>query len=87
MGIGKTVSVISVWCKENFLELKMCKTKELCIKFGFSGQSDGPLFGDDEAVAVTDTFKYLGVTLHNKMTFGPHVQGVYKKCQQRLSLN
>ena len=35
---------------------------------------------------VTDTFKYLGITLDNKLTFGPHVQGVYKKCQQRLYL-
>ena len=35
---------------------------------------------------VTDTFKYLGVTLDTKLTFGLHVQGVYKKCQQRLYL-
>ena len=35
---------------------------------------------------VTNTFKYLGITFDNKLTFGPHVQGVYKKCQQRLYL-
>ena len=75
---------ISAWCKENFLELNMCKTKELCIDFRTSGQFDGPLCFGGETVEVTDTFKYLGITLDNKLTFGPRVQGVYKKCQQRL---
>ena len=56
----------------------MCKTKELRIDFRTSGQFDGPLF--------IGFIEYLGVTLDNKMTFGPHVQGVYKKCQQRLYL-
>ena len=35
---------------------------------------------------VTDTFKYIVITLNKKLTFGPHVQGVFKKCQQRLYL-
>ena len=79
-----TVSMISVWCKENFLELNVCKTKELCIDFRTSGQFDEPLYIGGEAVEVTDTFEYRGITFDNKLTFGPHVQGVYKKCQQRL---
>ena len=78
--------MITVWCKENFLELNVCKTKELCIDFRTSGQFDGPLRIGGDAVEVTDTSKYLGITLDNKMTFGPHVQCVYKKCQQRLHL-
>ena len=95
----KTISMISMWCKENFLELNVCKRKELCIDFCTSGQFDGPLCIGGEALKVTDTFKYLGVTLDNQMMFGPHVwspclvpmigphvQGVYKKCQQRLYL-
>ena len=82
----KTVSMISVWCKENFLELNVCKTKELCIDFRTSSQFSGPLCIGGEAVEVTDIFKYLGVTFDNKMTFSPYVQGVYKKCQQRLYL-
>ena len=54
----------------------MCKTKELCIDFHTSGQFDGLLCIDDEAVEVTYTFKYLGITLDEKLTFGPHVQDV-----------
>ena len=69
--------MISLWC--NKLELNMCKTKEICIDFRTSGQFDGPLCIGGEAVEVTDTFKFLGITFNNKMTFGPHVQGVYKK--------
>ena len=71
----KTVSMISVWCKENYLELNVCKTKEFCIGFRISGQFDGPLCIGGETVEVTDTFKYLVITLDNKMKFGPHVQG------------
>ena len=82
----KTVSTISMWCKENFLELNLCKRKELCIDFCTSGQFDGPLCIGGEALKVTDTFKYLGVTIDNQMMFGPHVQGLYKKFQQRLYL-
>ena len=78
-----TVSMISVWCKETFLELNVCKTKELCIDFRTSGQFDGSLCIDGEAVEVTDTSIYLDITLDNKLTFGPHVQGVYNKRQQR----
>ena len=51
-----TVSMISVWCNENFLELNVCKTKELCIDFCMSDQFDGPLCIGGEAVEVTDTF-------------------------------
>ena len=72
----ETVSTISMWCKENFLELNVCKTKELCIDFHTSDQFDGPLCIGGEAVEVMDTFKCLGITLDNKLTFGPHVQGV-----------
>ena len=81
-----TISMISMWCKEHFLELNVCKTKELCIDFCTSGLFDGPLCNGGEAVEVTDTFKYLGITLDNNLTFGSHVQGVYRKCQQRLYL-
>ena len=81
-----TVSMISVWCKDIFLELNACKTKELCIDFRTSGQFGGPLCIGGEAVEVTDTFKYLGITLDSKLTFGHHVQSVYNKCQQRLYL-
>ena len=38
------VSTISAWCKENFLELNVCKTKELYIDFCTSSQFDGPLY-------------------------------------------
>ena len=78
--------MISVWCKENFLELNVSKTKELCIDFRTSSQFSGPLCIGGEAVEVTDIFKYLDVTFDNKMMFSPYVQGVYKKCQQRLYL-
>ena len=78
--------MISVWCKENFLELNVCKTKEFCIDFRTSGQFDGPLCIGGEAVEVTDIFKYHCITLDNKLMFGPQVQGVCKKCQQRLYL-
>ena len=68
--------MMSVWCKENFLELNVCKTKELSIDFCTSGLFDGPLCIGGEAVEVMDTSKYLGITLDDKLTFGPHVQGV-----------
>ena len=58
-----TVSMISVWCKENFLELNVCNIKEFCIDFRTSGKFDGPLRIGGEAVEVTDTFEYLGITL------------------------
>ena len=58
---------------KNFLELIVCKTTELCTDFRTSGQFERPLCIGDEAVEVTDIFKYIGITLDNKLTFGPHV--------------
>ena len=48
------------------------------IDFRTSGQFDGSLCIGGKAVEVTDTFKYLGITLDNKLTFGPMFK-VYTK--------
>ena len=73
--------MISMWCKENFLELNIYKTKELCIDFRTSGLFDGPLCIGGEAVEVTDTFKYFGITIDNKLKFVP----MFKVCTKSAS--
>ena len=38
-----------------------------------------------QTVETVDTFKYLGITLDNKLTFDQHTKDIQKRSQQRLS--
>ena len=73
------------WCDENFLLLNVSKTKELVIDF--RKKKNVPIIpvkmkGVD--IEMVDTYKYLGVTIDNKLTWSHHIDKVYSKTQSRL---
>ena len=71
--------------KDRFLILNVTKTKELIL-------GNTPLLNLDNVVINNDTvervdcFKYLGTFIDNKLNFNIHVEGVIKKCRQRIFL-
>lgn len=80
------VDLLNEWFKSSFLQLNVGKTKEMI----FGGKSDvcSPKVVRicDKEVELVETFKYLGVSIDNKLTFSDHVHAVYTKAQQRLFL-
>lgn len=76
---------------ENSLELNTLKTKELCCGPARKiPDLPEPLFEPlqihDLGVEQVETFKYLGMEMDTCLSFGPHVDAVNKKAQQRLHL-
>ena len=79
------VKKFSVWCKENFLELNVKKTKELVVDFRRNVTDPIPdLFIDSERVERVDQYKYLGTIIDKGLNFDANTRSINKKCQSRL---
>ncbi len=77
-----TIAHFTQWCEGNFLHLSVTKTKELIIS---PPSPQHPISINNQAVEITDSFKYLGVTLDNQLTFDQHTSDIQKRSHQRLS--
>ena len=67
------------WCEEHFLLLNVKKTKELIIDFRIKKSPLCPLLVKNEEVEQVETYKYLGVTIDDKLNWN-----VLKKLNSRL---
>ena len=54
------------WCKDNFLDINMTKTKELLIDFRKQPPAASPISIDGEIVERVVKYKYLEIILDNK---------------------
>ena len=57
------VERFTTWCKDNFLDLNVIKTKELLIDFRNQPLAVSPITIDGE---IVEKYKYLGIILDNK---------------------
>ena len=76
-----TVTHFSQWCTHNFLHLNVAKTKEITIG---TPSPQPPTLINNDTVETVDSFKYLGLTLDNKLTFDQHTTDIQKRSHQRL---
>ena len=72
------------WCEEHFLLLNVKKTKELIIDFRIKKSPLCPLLVKNEEVEQVETYKYLGVTIDDKLNWNAHAKTVLKKLNSRL---
>ena len=77
---------IENYCKENFLQINVKKTKELVIHFCRGNEDRKSVLLAGESVELVHTFKYLGTFIDSKLTFGSNTDYCTKKAQQRLRL-
>ena len=78
------VENFSNWCKNNFLELNVKKTKELVVDFRKSDDTIPDLIIEGEKVERVDSYKYLGTVIDKDLNFNANTSAIYKKCQSRL---
>ena len=71
-------------CDANYLELNVSKTKEMVIDFRQTRPDPQPVDIKGSAVARVDTYKYLGIVLNNKLSWGDHVDFIVKKLNSRM---
>ena len=72
------------WCGENHLVLNVAKTRELVVDFRRNKPLPSPVCISGTKVDVVDTYKYLGVTLDNKLDWSANTEAIYRKGQSRL---
>ena len=80
----KQVDDFVLWCKDNFLNLNVKKTKEMVIDFRRNNSIPDPLVIANEQVERVNEYKYLGVIIDNKLTGSANTSKLYKKCKQRI---
>ena len=80
----KTVSDFYKWCSENYLLLNLDKTKEMIIDFRKKHNELFDLKINNKKIEQSSIYKYLGVTINNKLSWSDNCQILYKKILQRL---
>ena len=78
------VGTLEQWCQENHLSLNVAKTKEVIVDYRKGRGSHTPISINGTVVERVDCFKYLGVNIHQDLTWASHTATVVKKAQQRL---
>ena len=74
------------WTRENHMQLNVDKTKEMVICMAKQGHCLPSLSLLDQPVGRVDTFKILGITVNNKLTWTDHIKNITKKAAKRLYL-
>ena len=72
------------WCKMNHLVLNIDKTKEMVIDFLKTIIPPNKIVINDKEVAHVGDFKYLGVILDNKLSWGHNTDHCIKKIKPRM---
>ncbi|KAK3520251.1 hypothetical protein QTP70_019689, partial [Hemibagrus guttatus] len=78
------VEQLSVCCSHNNLELNMFKTVEMIADFRRNPPALPPLTIMDSTVAAVESFKFLGTTISQDLTWDIQIDSIVKKAQQRL---
>ena len=79
------VQHLASWCDSNNLALNTKKTKEMIVDFRKKQPEHHiPLTISSEVVERVSTFKFLGVTLAEDLSWGTHIASAVGKAQQRL---
>ena len=71
-------------CDINYLELNVSKTKEMVIDFRQTRSDPQPVDIKGSVVAWVETYKYLGIVLNHKLSWGDHVDFIVKKLNSRM---
>ena len=78
---------IVAWCKSNFMELYLEKTKELLVSLRPSDELQLlPLRVSDVEIERVKSIKVLGLFITTTMKWNLHLQNLEKKCRSNLFL-
>ncbi len=72
------------WCENNNLILNISKTKELAVDFRRKATPLLPLSINGEVVEKVTSFKFLGTTIHQSLSWELNTSLIISKCHQQL---
>ena len=78
---------IQNWCKNSGLLISPAKSAAIIFSHGLQFDMPlRPLSLNGEMIKYEKCFKYLGVTLDNKLNFAKHFEDVVQRCSRRLNI-
>ena len=80
------VSMFVDWCNSNSLDLNVKKTKEQIFDFRRKALPHEEIKINNQKVEQVNTFKYLGLTIDNCLSFKSHVEKTKNKAAQRMHI-
>ena len=80
----KQVDLFVNYCKLNYLELNVTKTKELLVDFRLRQHEPDPVIINNDCVKRATEYKYLGVVMDNCLSWSQHVDYICKKLNPRI---
>ena len=78
------IEAFFTWCKQNYLSLNVSKTKEVIFDFRHVKSPLQPVVIEEQEVEMVPRYKYLGLTIDEKLNWHEHSNTVCKKANQRL---
>ena len=72
------------WCDQNYLQLNVTKTKEMVIDFRKNNTVPDPVLLKGENVERVKSYKYLGTTIDQSLSWKENTQFILKKANSRL---
>ena len=81
-GYRQTISCISRWCSENYLDLNVTKTKEMILDMLKKQNSKTPVTISNSSVAVVSSCEYVGVIIQDNLKWNEHVEAQTKKANK-----
>ena len=82
--IQQSANVLMEWSTNNKMQLNTDKTKEMVVYFGKKALALNQIRIQDSNIEQVSSFKLLGVTINDQLTWQDHVQNICKKAAQRL---
>ena len=74
--------IFAIWCKSNFLNLNIKRSKDVGIDFEV--KKDHLVLINDQPVEVVQNYKYSSSIIDDKLEGRDIVQRIYKNAYQRL---
>ena len=78
----QTISYISRWCSENYLDLNVTKMKEMILDMRNKQNSKTPVTISNSSVAVVSSYEYLGVIIQDNLKWNEHVEAQTRKANK-----
>ena len=78
------INKFATYCKTNFLELNVEKTKEMIIDIRKSKALPDPIIINGHTVERVSTYQYLGVMLNNYLSWSNNTDYITSKLNSRL---
>ena len=80
----QTISYVSEWCSNNYLNLNVSKTKEMILDMRKNKNVKTPVTINDSPVDIVPSYKYLGVTIQDNLKWNEHIEIQTKKANKRM---